>query len=114
VPGEDADTCGPGPFSMGNEEMAGIMMKSAGYEDISFDRVDEKILVGRTPDECIDFALAIGPGGEVFREAGEELAEVKRGDIEREMRDFFESQEIDSDGIWAPTSSWVISGRNPA
>lgn len=98
---------------MGNEETAGVMMKSAGYVDVSFTRVDEKILVGRTPEESIAFALAIGPGGEVFREAGEELAEAKRPEIEREMRDYFESLETDIDGIWAPTSSWVISGRNP-
>ncbi len=113
-PGEDADTCGPGPFSMGNQETTGLMMKSAGYEDVSFTRVDEKILVGTTPDECIAFALALGPGGEIFREAGEELAEAKRPEIEAEMRAFFESLELDEKGIWAPTSSWVITARNPA
>ena len=90
-----------------------MMMKSAGYEDVTFTRVDEKIMVGTTPEECIAFALAIGPGGEVFREAGEELAEAKRPEIESEMRTFFESQERDKNGIWAPTSSWVISARNP-
>ncbi len=113
-PGEDAETCGPGPFSMGNEETAGLMMKSAGYEDISFTRVDEKIMIGTSPEECIAFALAIGPGGEVFREAGEELAEAKRPKIESDMRAYFESLEHDGKGIWAPTSSWVISARNPA
>ena len=113
APGADADTCGPGPFSMANEETTGLMMKSAGYEDVDFTRVDEKILVGTSPEESIAFALAIGPGGEVFREAGAELAEAKRQEIERDMRSYFEDQEADKDGIWAPTSSWVISGRNP-
>ena len=89
------------------------MMKSAGYEDISFTRVDEKIMIGTTPEECIAFALAIGPAGEVFREAGKELAEAKRPDIESEMRTFFKTLERDKQGIWAPTSSWVISARNP-
>lgn len=112
-PGAEADTCGPGPFSMGNQETTGIMMKSAGFEGVTFTRVDEKIMVGRTPEECIAFALAIGPGGEVFREAGPELAEAKRPEIERDMRRFFEDQEQDAQGIWAPTSSWVISARNP-
>jgi ubiquinone/menaquinone biosynthesis C-methylase UbiE len=112
-PGAEADTCGPGPFSMGNQEMTEIMMKSAGYESVTFNRVDEKIMVGRTPEECIAFALAIGPGGEVFREAGPELAEAKRAEIESDMRSFFEAQEKDAQGIWAPTSSWVISARNP-
>lgn len=113
APGEDAATCGPGPFSMGDQETAGLMMKAAGYEDVTFQRVDEKIMIGTTPEECIAFALAIGPAGEVFREAGEELAESKRPEIEADMRDYFETLERDEKGIWAPTSSWVISGRNP-
>jgi hypothetical protein len=45
---------------------------------------------------------------------GEELAEAKRPEIEREMRSYFESQERDGKGIWAPTSSWVISACNPS
>jgi len=111
-PGEDADTCGPGPFSMGNQETVALMMQGAGYTDVTFDRVDEKIMVGTTLEECIAFALAIGPAGEVFREAGD-LAERKRPEIEADMRRFFETQERDDTGIWAPTSSWVITGRNP-
>jgi ubiquinone/menaquinone biosynthesis C-methylase UbiE len=112
-PGADADTCGPGPFSMANQETTGLMMKSAGFEDVSFTRVDEKILIGTTLEECIAFALAIGPAGEVFREAGTELAESKRPMIEAEMRAFFETLERDGKGIWAPTSSWVITARHP-
>jgi ubiquinone/menaquinone biosynthesis C-methylase UbiE len=112
-PRENADTCGPGPFSMGNQETTTLMMKTAGFSDITFTRVDEKIMIGATPEECIAFALAIGPAGEVFREAGKDLAEAKRPDIEREMRAYFDTLEKDGQGIWAPTSSWVISARNP-
>ena len=111
-PGEDADTCGPGPFSMGGQETVTAMMKSAGYEDVTFERVDEKIMVGTTPDECVAFALAIGPAGEVFREAGE-LAEARRATIEADMRAYFEGLERDERGVWAETSSWVVSARNP-
>jgi len=71
-------------------------------------------MVGTTPEECIEFALAIGPAGEVFREAGEELAEAKRPEIEADMRAFFESNEHDEIGVWVPTSSWVITASNPA
>jgi ubiquinone/menaquinone biosynthesis C-methylase UbiE len=113
APGEDAETCGPGPFSMGDQETVSLMMKSAGYEGVTFKRVDEKIMIGTSPEECIAFALAIGPAGEVFREAGEELAEAKRQEIEADMRAYFETLEQDDAGIWAPTSSWVISARNP-
>ena len=112
-PGENAETCGPGPFSLGDQETTGMMMKGAGYEDVTFTRVDEKIMIGTTPEECIAFALAIGPAGEVFREAGE-LAEAKRPEIEADMRAYFESLEHNDQGIWGPTSSWVISARNPS
>ncbi len=110
-PGEDAETCGPGPFSMGDQDMVYRMMESAGYRDITFERVDEKIMIGTTPEECIAFALAVGPAGEVFREAGDSLAEAKRDDIEADMRAYFETLERNEAGIWAPTSSWVISAH---
>ena len=112
APGEDADTCGPGPFSMANQDMVTGQMKSAGFEDIAFKQVDEKIMVGTDADEAIAFALAIGPAGEIFREAGD-LAEEKRPEIEADMRAMFETLEKDDKGIWAPTSSWVISAKNP-
>jgi ubiquinone/menaquinone biosynthesis C-methylase UbiE len=84
-PGEDAQTCGPGPFSMANEEMVRGMMKAAGYEEIEFRRVDAQVLVGNDVQDAIDFQLALGPAGEVFREAGEE-GENKRAEIESALR----------------------------
>jgi len=113
APGDDASTCGPGPFSMADQEMVTAQMRAAGYEDIAFERVDEKIMIGRTLDDAVDFALAIGPAGEVFREAGA-LAEAKRGEIEAAMKAYFASLEKDETGYWAPTSSWIITAGNPA
>ena len=112
APGDDAQTCGPGPFSMANQEMVTKMMEVAGYEDIVFERVDAPVLVGRTVREAMDFQLAVGPAGEVFREAGE-AAEEKRGEIEAALSAAIEKQKSEADGIVMPSSSWVISGRNP-
>ena len=64
-PGEDALTCGPGPFSMSNEETVSLMMKSAGYENVDLTRVDAPVLVGKDVRDAIAFQLAIGPAGEV-------------------------------------------------
>ena len=111
-PGEDADTCGPGPFSMQSQDMVTGMMKSAGYQDIEFKRVDAPVLVGKTVRDAIDFQLAIGPAGEVFREAGDE-AEEKRDRIEAALAEAIEAQKTDADGIVMDSSSWVISARNP-
>lgn len=112
-PGEDARTCGPGPFSMADPEMVEGQMKSAGYEDIEFQRVDEKVLIGSTPQDAIEFALAIGPAGEIFREAGD-LAEERRPEIEAALTDMFDSREKDEHGIWMMSSSWIITARNPS
>ena len=55
APGDDALTCGPGPFSMSGEETARAMMASAGYSEISFRRVDAPVMIGRTVKEAIEF-----------------------------------------------------------
>ncbi len=112
-PGEDARSCGPGPFSMASEEQVRKMMEIAGYEDIDFVRVDAPVRVGDDVDDAIAFQLAIGPAGEVFREAGE-LAERMRPEIEAALAEAINQQRCDADGIIMDSSSWVISARNPA
>ena len=112
-PGADALTCGPGPFSMSNEETVRMMMQSAGYENIEFQRVDAPVLIGKDVRDAIDFQLAIGPAGEVFREAGD-LAEERRDEIEAAMAEAINRQKISAEGIIMDSSSWVISATNPA
>jgi ubiquinone/menaquinone biosynthesis C-methylase UbiE len=111
-PGEDAQTCGPGPFSMSNEDSVRSMMKIAGYSDIEFRRVDAPVLVGKDVDDAIAFQLAIGPAGEVFREAGEQ-AERQRPQIEAALAKAINAQKMSAEGITMPSSSWVISAVNP-
>jgi len=113
APGEDALTCGPGPFSMADEDMVRGMMTSAGYTDITFTRVDAPVLVGRNVADAIEFQLALGPAGEVYREAGDE-AEAKRGEIEKALTDAIAAQTESDDGIVMESSSWVIGAVNPA
>jgi len=112
-PGENAQTCGPGPFSMADEATVRKMMEIAGYEAIEFRRVDAPVLVGKDVKDAIAFQLAIGPAGEVFREAGAE-AEAKRAEIEAALAEAIERQKIAADGIVMDSSSWVISAVNPA
>jgi ubiquinone/menaquinone biosynthesis C-methylase UbiE len=112
APGEDGRTCGPGPFSMANEEMVTKMMEIAGYQEIVLKRVDALVLVGRNLEDAIDFQLALGPAGEVFREAGEE-AEAKIDEIKAALTTAINAQKKEADGIVMDSSSWVISGKNP-
>ena len=112
MPGADAQTCGPGPFSMADEPMVRAMMKAAGFDRIEFRRVDAPVLVGKDVDDAIAFQLAIGPAGEVFREAGA-LAESKRSEIEAALAAAINAQKKASDGVVMDSSSWVISAINP-
>jgi ubiquinone/menaquinone biosynthesis C-methylase UbiE len=111
-PGDDARSCGPGPFSMADEASVRKMMEIAGYEDIRFERIDAPVLIGRDVRDAIEFQLAIGPAGEVFREAGAE-AEAKRDEIVAALAEAIRAQASAADGIIMPSSSWVISASNP-
>ncbi len=112
APGENARTCGPGPFSMSDELVVRAMMTAAGYNQIEFRRVDAPVLVGRDVHDAIAFQLAIGPAGEVFREAGVE-AERTREQIEAALAEAISRQEFTAEGIVMDSSSWVISAINP-
>ncbi|WP_195819258.1 class I SAM-dependent methyltransferase [Roseobacter sp. MH60115] len=112
-PGEDALTCGPGPFSMADETTTRAQMIAAGFTDIAFKRIDAKVMVGRTVEEAIAFQLAIGPAGETFREAGA-LGEECRAEVEAALAEMFAPVETNEQGLWMDSSSWLITARNPA
>ncbi len=110
-PGDDARTCGPGPFSMANQEMVTKQLEIAGYTGIEFERVDAPLVVGRSPEDAIGFQIALGPAGEVYREAGEE-AERRQDEISAALTAELSRYET-PEGIVMESSSWKISARNP-
>jgi ubiquinone/menaquinone biosynthesis C-methylase UbiE len=110
-PGDGARTCGPGPFSMANPDIVRQQLEIAGFEGIGFERIDGPVVVGKSADNAMRFQLAIGPAGEVFREAGD-LAEQRRDEIEQALREALAPYEQD-EGIVMPSSSWTITARNP-
>ncbi len=109
-PGEDADTCGPGPFSMADPEMVTKQFEIAGYTDIRFERVDAPVMIGESLDEAVEFQIALGPAGEIFREAGDEAVQ-KHDDIVGALKSKLKAYET-PEGIVLDSSSWVISARN--
>jgi ubiquinone/menaquinone biosynthesis C-methylase UbiE len=112
-PGDDAQTCGPGPFSMADQDLVTAQMTAAGFADISFERVDAKVRMGDSIEDSIGFQLALGPAGEVVREAGDDLARQKEALIRADLTELLRPHVTD-DGVWMDSSSWVISARNPA
>ncbi len=111
-PGDDARTCGPGPFSMADQEMVTKQLEIAGYDDIRFERIDAPLMVGNTLEDAVNFQLAIGPAGEVYREAGDQ-AVVKHDEIIAALESEL-SKHVTSDGVVMESSSWKIRARNPS
>lgn len=112
-PDANAPSCGPGPFSMANPEVLELQMRAAGCQDITFKRIEQKVLVGRDIEEAIAFQLAIGPAGEIFR-LGAAEAEAKRPEIENDLCNLFERSERDEHGIWMDSASWIVTSKSSA
>ena len=116
VPVVDPETsnqvhCGPGPFSMAGPDMVSTMLRSAGFERITFERHDCDICIGRDLAEAIEFAMALGPAGEVMRLAGDEAERLKPqviAALTEALTPF-----VRKDGVWAPSSTWFITATNP-
>ncbi|MFL6646436.1 MAG: class I SAM-dependent methyltransferase [Sulfurifustis sp.] len=110
---EDTDQvhCGPGPFSMAGPDMVSTMLAAAGFNRISFERFDADICIGRDLDEAVEFAMALGPAGEIIRLAGAE-GEKRRPQVIAVLRETL-SAYVRPDGVWGPSSTWFITSRNP-
>lgn len=65
---------------MAGPDLVSDMLRSAGYEHVAFARYDTDICIGRTLDEAVEFAVALGPAGEIIQLAGEG-GELLRGQI---------------------------------
>jgi ubiquinone/menaquinone biosynthesis C-methylase UbiE len=110
---EDTDQvhCGPGPFSMSGPDMVSTMLRGAGFSRINFERFDCDICVGRDLDEAIEFAMALGPAGEIIRLAGEEGVRL-RPQVVAALKETL-GKYARPDGVWGPSSTWIITATNP-
>ena len=90
--------CGPGPFSMAGPDMVSTMLRSAGFERITFERFDCDICIGRDLDDAVEFAMALGPAGEIIRLAGEE-GEKCKPQVVAALQDALASY-ARPDGVW--------------
>jgi len=110
-PGENAQTCGPGPFSMADTGVVTKQLEIAGYRDVEFERIDAQVFVGKDLDDAVAFQLALGPAGEVYREAGPE-AEKHRDEIAEALKAAL-AKHKGPNGVMMDSSSWKVTAKNP-
>ena len=102
--------CGPGPFSMAGADMVSAMLRSAGWDRIRFERFDADICIGRDLAEAVEFAMALGPAGEIMRLAGEE-GQRRKPEVMAALGETL-GRYARADGVWAPSSTWFVTARN--
>jgi SAM-dependent methyltransferase len=110
-PGDQAKSCGPGPFSMADEETDRAMLKVAGFTQVElFKRIDAEICIGTRVEEAIDYQILVGPSGEIVREAGEE-GQKRLPLIRAELGAHMEAHRRADGTVWMPSSTWAIMAR---
>jgi ubiquinone/menaquinone biosynthesis C-methylase UbiE len=111
-PPEQAPTCGPGPFSLASRDVVNDILEAAGFRNIHIERSDANVTVGRDLDDAIDFQLALGPAGEIVREAGDE-GQAKRPAIAAELKSLL-GKYATPEGVIMGSSSWIVTAENGA
>src|SRR6185312_13679075 len=109
APPAHAATCGPGPFSLAEPEVVREMLERSGYRDVSLVPSDAGTLVGRTLEAAVDFQLAIGPAGEIVREAGPAAVEILP-DLRRQMAEAL-APFLTAEGVRMPAGAWIVHAR---
>jgi hypothetical protein len=88
------------------------MLRAAGFDRITFERYDCDICIGRDLNDAIEFAMALGPAGEIIRLAGEE-GEKRKPQVVAALKETL-APYVRPDGVWGPSSTWFITATNPA
>jgi len=105
----DEARCGPGPFSMAGADTVSAQLKLAGFDEISFLRLDLPNKLGNTLDEAVEMNLALGPAAEALRFAGDE-GTAMRPKLEALLREALAPYDT-GDGVYLDSSVWFITAR---
>lgn len=104
--------CGPGPFSMAGADLVSDLLHASGFTDVGFERFDTEICIGRDLDEAVQFAMALGPAGEIIRLAGD-AGRARQAQVEQALREALGRFARDA-GVWAPSSTWLVRATKPS
>jgi hypothetical protein len=97
---------------MASTDVFTAQLKAAGFEDMRFEAIHGPVMVGSTVEQAMQFQLALGPAGEIVREAGAE-AERHRPEIESALRAEL-ARHLHNGEVVMRSASWTIIARKPA
>ena len=109
----EADTCGPGPFSLGNPDTLRGILEAAGFEAVELHPRDFDYFMGRDMAEAVDSLLAIGPGAELIRLNGAH-GESRREEIADALAEHYAPWRRRDGSIVGRASVWLVAATNPS
>jgi ubiquinone/menaquinone biosynthesis C-methylase UbiE len=109
----EADTCGPGPFSLGNPETARGILEAAGFTEVELHRRDFDYFMGKDMEEAVEALLAIGPGAELIRLNGDRGAS-RRAEIAEALADHYAAWQQPDGSVVGRGGVWIVAATNPA
>jgi hypothetical protein len=92
---------------MAGADLVSDLLQASGFTNVGFERFDTEICIGRDLDEAVQFAMALGPAGEIIRLAGE-AGRARQPNVERALREALGRFDREG-GVWAPSSTWLVS-----
>jgi len=107
----DQVTCGPGPFAQASCDLVSDQLIAAGWREPTFERSDAPMFIGADLDDAVEFALQLGPAGEIIRLAGKAAAD-RKDEVQAALRKALQPY-MKPDGVWAPSSCWIVTATNP-
>ncbi len=105
----DEPTCGPGPFSMASANVVSDILQAAGFRSVTLERHDAPLHVGADVDEAVDFALELGPAGELLRLSGSS-GQLLRPELSAALAEALAKFSTE-DGICMPSSAWLVTAQ---
>ena len=108
----DADTCGPGPFSLGNPDTTRGILEAAGFDRVELHSRDFDYYLGKDMAEALDAMLAIGPGAELIRLNGDH-GESRRAEIAEALADHYKAWQQPDGSIVSRGAVWLVTASNP-
>lgn len=108
----EADTCGPGPFSLGNPETLEGILTAAGFEEIELHAREFDYFMGEDMEEAVDSLLAIGPGAELIRLNGD-YGESRREEIAAALAEHYAAWQRPDGSIVGRAAVWIVGATNP-
>ena len=105
----DPDPAGPGPFGLTDADRLTDLLTGAGFERVALRRFDSPMLIGRDLEEAVEYALRSSSVSSVLEDLG---PRVDRAELARELRGEL-APLARPDGVFAPSSSWILSARAP-